>query len=39
VIGFDIIFADKTELSIDKRLALEFSQAGNIVIGNAILDN
>ncbi|NUJ98220.1 adenylate/guanylate cyclase domain-containing protein [Candidatus Gracilibacteria bacterium] len=39
VIGFDIIFADKTETPIDNSLALAFSQAGNVVIGNAILDN
>jgi adenylate cyclase len=39
IVGLDIIFADKTSEQADNSLARAFSWAGNVVIGNAILDN
>ena len=39
VVGMDIIFADRTNIQSDEALEHSFSKAGNVVIGNAILDN
>ena len=39
VVWMDIIFADRTNIDSDEALEKSFIRTGNVVIGNAILDN